>query len=474
MNSQDPGENHEKSAEQTVEDQGRRAWWQRGHDDAARAGGTDVAGAAAGAHEHEERIVARIAAQWAQMREERRQEADPSGIKITGGASNFSRAQVPWGLDLAAAWAWRFLVICGAAFVILWLTAYFAVVTLPVAIALLITALSSPFVTGLRRIGLPKGLAAIVVVIGMLGFIGLMLTFAGQQVASGANDLANSTVKGLDEIRDWLKTGPLNASDTQINSYIEQAQKAITDRTKNNDWFSQATEVGSALGHVLAGFFIILFSTYFFLADGDRIWSWLVRIAPRAARERVDTSGRIAWISLTQFVRATVIVAAVDAIGIMIGAAILDVPFVLAIGVLVFLGAFVPMIGATIAGTVAVLVALVDQGPITALIMLAVVIGVQQIEGHILQPFLLGRWVSVHPLGVILAIASGVLVAGVAGALVAVPLAAALNAVVQHLASYTEPGSDPEEELAEDYQETGATTDVPEVRDAGESSEAPA
>jgi putative heme transporter len=205
----------------------------------------------------------------------------------------------------------------------------------------------------------------------------------------------------------------------------------------------------------------VLFSTYFFLADGGRIWAWLVRLAPRNARDRFDSSGRVAWISLTQFVRATVIVAAVDAVGIMIGAAVLDVPFVLAIGVLVFLGAFVPMIGATVAGSIAVLVALVDQGPITALLMFGVVILVQQLEGHILQPFLMGRWVSVHPLGVILAIAAGVITAGVAGALVAVPLAAALNAVIQHLAAHTDPGDDPEEELAEDYAETGASVDVP-------------
>jgi predicted PurR-regulated permease PerM len=139
----------------------------------------------------------------------------------------------------------------------------------------------------------------------------------------------------------------------------------------------------------------------------------------------------------------------------MTGAAILGVPFVLAIGVLVFLGAFIPMVGATVAGTVAILVALVAQGPITALLMLAVVIVVQQIEGHVLQPFLMGRWVSVHPLGVIIAIGCGVLVAGIPGALVAVPLAAAVNAVVQHLANYTAPGDEPDEELDEDYEEMG-------------------
>ena len=200
----------------------------------------------------------------------------------------------------------------------------------------------------------------------------------------------------------------------------------------------------------------MLFATYFFLADGARIWAWMVRLFPRAARERVDSSGQVAWVSLTQFVRATVLVALVDAIGIMIVAAILGVPFVLAIGVLVFLGAFIPMIGATIAGSVAILVALVDQGPFTALLMLGGVILVQQIEGHILQPFLMGRWVSVHPLAVIVAIGCGVLVAGIAGALIAVPLAATGNVVAQHLATYTEIGDDPEEELEEDHEETGA------------------
>lgn len=409
--------------------------------------------------EAEEGIAARLAQQWALVREQR--EAPPP-VVVTGGSSNFSRAQVPWGLDLAAAWAWRFLTIAAAGYVLLWLVAYFAVVTVPLAIALLITALAIPFVDGLHRVGVPRSLASLFVVVAGIAFVVALLTFAGQQVAAGATDLAKQAVKGLDEIKNWLMNGPLNASDSQINAYIVEVQDALRGYAQGEDVLGQVTEVGTALTHVVAGFFIVLFSTYFFLADGQRIWSWVVRLTPRAARGHADSSGRVAWISLTQFVRATVVVAAVDAIGIMIGAAILQVPFVLAIGVLVFLGAFVPMIGATIAGTVAVLVALVDQGPITALIMLAVVIGVQQLEGHVLQPFLMGRWVSLHPLGVIVAIACGVLVAGIAGALVAVPLAAALNAVVLHLAANSGPGDDPVEELAEDYEEMGQSPDLPE------------
>ncbi|MCW2797741.1 AI-2E family transporter [Nocardioides sp.] len=402
-----------------------------------------------GATDHE-RIATRLAHQWAQMRVERRAEPEP----VVAGPSNFSPAQVPWGVDLAAAWAWRFLVIVAAGYLVARVIAFFSVVALPLVVALLIAALVSPVVDLLHRIGLPRGLAAILVVIGGIAFVAALLTFAGQQVANGANDLANQTVQGLDEVKRWLKEGPLKASDSQINSYIDRAQAAITPNA-DGSILSKVTEVGTALTHVLAGFFIILFATYFFLADGARIWAWIVRLAPRASREHVDSSGRVAWISLTQFVRATVIVAATDAIGIMIVAAVLRVPFVLAIGVLVFLGAFVPMVGATVAGTVAILVALVDQGPYVALFMLAGVIVVQQIEGHILQPFLMGRWVSLHPLGVIVSIGCGVLVAGITGALIAVPLAAAVNAVVQHLANYTAPGDDPIEELSEDYEELG-------------------
>ncbi len=390
-----------------------------------------------------DRLTQQLAAQWALIRAERNAEPEP----IRGGATDFRRAQVPYGVDLASAWAWRFLVIGAALFVILWLLDFFLVVTLPLAIALLLSALASPGVRGLRRIGLPRSLSTLVVILIGLAGVGLLLTFVGQQIADGAEDLAKQVVAGLGEIRVWLRDGPLNASDSQINTYIKAVQETITDYTKDGAVLTQVSEVGTAVTHVFAGFFIILFATYFFLADGDRIWSWFVRIAPRGARERVDTSGRVAWNSLTQFVRATVIVALVDAIGIAIVAEVLGVPFVLAIGVLVFLGAFVPMVGATVAGGVAVLVALVDQGPITALLMLGGVILVQQVEGHVLQPFLMGRFVSVHPLGVIVAIALGVVVAGVPGALIAVPLAAVVNAVVLHLANTDDAADDPAVEL---------------------------
>ncbi|HEY3529457.1 MAG TPA: AI-2E family transporter [Nocardioides sp.] len=404
-----------------------------------------------------ERLTERLAHQWAHLRAEQRR---TEGATIGAGSSNFSRAQVPWALDLAAAWAWRLIVIGIATYALFRGIVFFAELTIPVIVAILITALGSPLVGAMERVGIRRKAGAGIVVLGGLLLVAAMLALAGQQVASGANDLAAQVSSGLGDVKDWLKTGPLHLSDNQISDYIQKAQNNLADQAKSGKVLSQATHVGSALGHVLAGLFLVLFSSYFFLADGERIWAWVVRIAPRAARTRVDSSGRVAWISLTQFVRATVIVAITDAAGVMIAASILRVQFVFAIGVLVFLGAFVPIVGAFVAGTVAVLVAFVDHGIVIALIMLACVVAVQQIESHVLQPFLMGRFVAIHPLGIIVAIAAGILVAGIAGALVAVPFAAAANAVVQHLASETAVGEDPEGDVDQDEGHVGDLEDV--------------
>jgi predicted PurR-regulated permease PerM len=412
-------------------------------------------------------LRARLASQWAEVRAARR--AGEVTPQIFGGESNLKPARVPYGVDLAAAWAWRFIVISIAGLAILWLLQFFMLVVLPVVIALLIAALVSPVVSWLSRLGLPRSLASMLVVVGGIGVIVLMVTFVSNQVASGVGDLSKQVTDGIDQIREWLRTGPLHVTDSQISDGLDKAQKQVS--TLSEDAVGKVTEVSTAVGHVVAGLFIVLFSTYFFLADGDKIWAWMVRLFPRAGRTRADSSGRVAWQSLTQFVRATVLVAATDAMGVMVGALVLGVPFVSAIGVLVFIGAFIPLIGAFISGFVAVLVALVAQGPFTALLMFGVIVVVQQLEAHVLQPFLMGRFVSVHPLGVIIAIGLGVLVAGIPGALIAVPLAASLNAVVHHLASYTEVG-EPADEAAEDEAEmvpAGASgEDVADMEDAGE------
>lgn len=346
------------------------------------------------------------------------------------------RHQVPIGVEIAASWAWRILVIALAGALGIWLLRYFSEVTVPVAIALLGTALAVSAVDWLEAHKFPRLLATFVVVIIMLIALFGMLTLVGQQLSTQVTDLKANVVQGITQVQDWLTNGPLGISDAQIQDWIDQAKNAIS--SSDTSVFTRISEVGATLTHIVAGFFIALFSAFFFLYEGERIWAWIVILFPRAARERVNSSGHTAWRSLTAFVRATVLVALTDAAGIALGAWLLGVPLTLAIAVIVFLGAFVPIIGALLSGMVAVLVALVAQGPWTALFMLLVVIGIQQFESHVLQPFLMGRLVAVHPLAIIIAIASGVIVAGVVGALIAVPLAACLNGVVRHLASFTE------------------------------------
>ncbi|MGI9084156.1 MAG: AI-2E family transporter [Aeromicrobium sp.] len=342
------------------------------------------------------------------------------------------RYEVPVGVEIAAGWAWRLLLIAAAGGIVIWLLRYFSEVTVPIAVAVLGTALTIGAVDWLVEHKVPRLLATFIVVLTMLLAFTGMLALVGQQLSTQVDDLKANVVEGISQVQDWARTGPLALSDAQLESWIDEAKATIS--TTDSSVLTRISAVGTTITHVVAGFFIALFSAFFFLYEGNRIWGWIVALFPRAARERVNSSGQTAWRSLTAFVRATVIVALIDAMGIAFAAWALGVPLTLAIGVLVFMGAFVPIIGALISGMVAVLVALVAQGPWTALFMLLAVIAVQQLESHVLQPFLMGQFVAVHPLAIIIAIAAGVVVAGVVGALIAVPLAACLNGVVRHLA----------------------------------------
>jgi putative heme transporter len=255
-----------------------------------------------------------------------------------------------------------------------------------------------------------------------------LLTLVGSQISGGMGDMARQVSDGIQQVRDYIRN-TLGISDDQLGEYVEQARQWLS----NANLGSRLSAAGVTAGHFVAGVFIALFSLFFFLFDGRNIWAYLVRLFPRSARPYVDSSGVVAWEQLTHYVRATVLVAAVDAVGITAGALILQVPFAIAIGVLVFLLSFIPIVGALLSGAVAVLLALVAHGPVTALIMLAVVIAVQQLESHVLQPFILGRSVRVHPIAVIGAIACGAILAGIVGTLVAVPVLAVAKAVANHL-----------------------------------------
>ena len=340
---------------------------------------------------------------------------------------------VPRGMQVAAAWAWRLLVLAGAGYVLILVIARTQLVLVPLAVAMLLSALLQPLAAALVRRGAPRALAAAIVLFGGLIGIGLLVWLVVSQFRNGLGDLTSQVDAGFDEIQNWLITGPLNLSQQQIDSAFASAREALTNNRETLT--SGAVGAATTVGHVLTGLLLALFATFFFIKDGDRVWDWVVRLFPRDARARAHGAGHRAWQTLVAYIRATLAVALVDAAGIGIGAAVLGVPLALPIAVIVFLGAFIPIVGATASGLVAVLIALVAKGPVTALILLGIVLLVQQVEGHVLQPLLLGRAVNVHPLAVVFAIATGVLLAGIVGALVAVPIVAVANTVAAYLAS---------------------------------------
>ena len=345
-------------------------------------------------------------------------------------------AVVPWGVRVAAEVSWRLLILAGALWVVIRVISAVQLVVLAFVAALLITALMQPTVARLRRIGLPRGPAAALTAISGFVVIGLVGWFVVWQVMENLDDLSTQVQNGIEELRRWLLNSPFHVTDRQINDVARNLREAIGANTE--EITSAGLEGVTVIVEALTGILLTIFSTLFLLYDGRRIWEWTLKLVPAAARPAMAGAGPRAWRTLTAYVRGTVIVALIDAIFIGLGVFFLGVPMAVPLAVFIFLFAFIPLVGAVISGALAVLVALVTQGPFTAVMVLVVVLAVQQIEGHILQPFILGRAVRVHPLAVVLSVAAGGLVAGVGGAVVAVPLVAVTNTVVGYLKAYAQ------------------------------------
>ncbi|NJC21721.1 putative PurR-regulated permease PerM [Arthrobacter pigmenti] len=340
---------------------------------------------------------------------------------------------VPYALRVSAAWSWRVGLVIVVSGVLIWLLSHISLLVIPLMVAGLLSSLLTPLVTFLRRHRFPNGVAVAATVISFLLVVGGTLSLVGQQLAVGFADLWDEALAGIQQIQDWLSDGPLHLTSAQIDNFIDEAATAV----ENNSGMivSGALSFGSSAGYFLAGLLLTVFALIFFLLDGERIWRFTAGLAPRRARAAVAGAGQRGWTSMANYVRVQILVAFIDAVGIGLGAAIIGVPLVLPLTVLVFLGSFIPIIGALFTGMVAVLLALVANGWVNALVMLAIVLLVQQVEGHILQPFVMGRAVSLHPLAVVLAVAGGSLLAGIPGALFSVPVLAILNTVVRYIAA---------------------------------------
>jgi len=358
-------------------------------------------------------------------------DADPTLAEIAR-REEAIRAAVPPGMRIAADWAWRILAVAAAFALLLFVIAELSEIVIPFLIAVLIASLLVPLVHFLTRHHWPKWLAVALAELGTLAVVAALIYLVVTQVARGFADLQTKSMDSYQQFKDFLQTGPLDLSDKELSGYIDQISEAI--QKDSGILVSGALSVGTTAAHVATGFLLILFSTLFLLIDGKGVWNWVVRLFPKRARLAVDGAGHAGWVTLGNFVRVQIVVAFIDAVGIGLIAFFIGVPLAIPIAVLVFLGSFIPVVGSLVTGTLAVFIALVYNGPIPAVIMLAGVLLVQQIEGHILQPLIMGTAVKIHPLAVVLSVIGGGVLAGIPGTFFAVPVVATLNVMVKYIA----------------------------------------
>ena len=360
--------------------------------------------------------------------------------------ANIDDAAVEPLVRKSAAWAWRLLVILTAGVALLWVVKKLEIIVVPVLLALMISALLVPAVDWLDRRGLPRGGGVAVVLLGGFAILGGILAFVIIQFVYGLPDLTEQVTRSIESTRRWLIEGPAHLRGEQIDNAGNAAIQAL--HNNQAKLTSGALSTAATLTELVTAAVLVLFTLIFFLYGGRNIWQYVTKIFPADTRDRVREAGCAGYGSLIGYVRATFLVALTDAAGVGTGLAIMGIPLALPLASLVFLGAFIPLVGAVIAGFLAVIVALLAKGIIYALITLGLLVAVNQLEAHLLQPLVMGRAVSIHPLGVVLAISTGGVLAGIVGALLAVPTVAFLNNAIQVLLA-PDPSAEAEKQTEE-------------------------
>jgi predicted PurR-regulated permease PerM len=339
---------------------------------------------------------------------------------------------VPFGIRLAGAWSWRAIVIAIVVLGVVAVLGRLSEIVIPLALAVLLSALLTPMKLFLRKHRVPKALAVVIPFFGLIIAVAGLISLVVLTVHSGISGFQQHAIATYKNTLTALSRSSLAISQADVNAAVASAEKTL----KANSGKLAATAFTGAdfLIHFLIALLLTLFITLFFLIDGRGIWHWCVRLAPRRGRSAIDGAGRAAWLSLHEYVRVQVIVALIDGVAIGVVAAILRVPFAVPLGVLVFLGAFIPIVGSITTGLLAVFVALAYNNPVNALLMLVGLVAVNQFETHVLHPLLLGGAVRLHPIAVVLAVAGGTILGGIVGAIFAVPTVAAANSAAKYLA----------------------------------------
>jgi predicted PurR-regulated permease PerM len=355
------------------------------------------------------------------------------------------RRGVPRSLVLASELGWRFLVVVGAIAVLAYGLWYIRLVALPAFLALLLSTILVPPARALRRRGLRPALATSIVFFGGLLVAAGIGTLVLPPFASEVGTLSDTVTGGAQELGRLVANGPFGLSHGQVQSAIDGLSRKL--HASGGEIASGVLSGAVIVGQIVAAALLTLVLVFFYVKDGPRLWGWTVRLFPAALRPRVDYAGRMSWSVLGAYVRGQVLVATVDAVFIGIGLAILGLPLVLPLAVLIFIAAFVPIVGAFTAGAAAVLIALVSKGAGAALVVLAINLIVQQLEGNVLYPMIMRRTIELHPVATLLIVGAGGVVAGIIGALVAVPIAAVVATVLPILRGHAPPPAlDPAED----------------------------
>jgi predicted PurR-regulated permease PerM len=339
---------------------------------------------------------------------------------------------VAWGVRVAAAWTWRLLVIGVGLYALATIFGRIELVALAFVIALFLTAILHPLerriATVVRK---PRSLSALLALLLGLAILGGVGYFVGWQISSHSKELGDQITQFVNEVEKWLHTGPLHLK----SSDIDKIGKSITDAVKSHqgELISGAIATVRTVVEVLTALLLILLSTFFLLRDGEQVWHWVLRLLPRGSQPRIDHAGRTGWHTLGGYMRGQLIIALFHGVTITILLFILRVPLAGALGVLIFLGSFIPLVGLTVTGALCVAVTLLEHGVTAGIVVAVAIVVLVQVEGHVLQPWIMSRSVEVHPLAIALAVITGTTLAGIVGALLAVPLVAFLNSTISAL-----------------------------------------
>lgn len=335
------------------------------------------------------------------------------------------------GFRFVTAWSLRLIIVAVALWLLWWILEKVWFGVLPILLALIVATVLAPVVALGRRIGLPSSLATVLTLLLSLAVLAGVVAGLVPSIATQSREIFQQAREGIGQVRSWISGPPLNLDDAQVDEYLNSGVSWIQERSSET-----AGAVASGLGAVgsaLVTLALMLVLLFFFLKDGPQFLPWVRRTTGRTVgRHLTEVLSRM-WGTLGGFIRTQAIVSAADAVLIGAGLLILQVPLALTLAVLTFLGGFIPIVGAVVAGGIAVLVALVTQGLTSALIVLGLVLLVQQIEGNVLQPMLQGRSMQMHPGIVLLAVAGGSTLFGIIGAFLAVPFAATFVVGLRYL-----------------------------------------